>query len=122
MGNIVFIAFVIFGIVFFVVSLNEDAKKFERAPKINYNVAIDLYVNTVSFERNGLYIDDIEYNAYGISGYSRVHSYNSKSVMTLDELQPQYHIYKKANNDTLHIEKGDVKYYLLANQENNGSK
>ena len=118
-GIIIFIGFAILGIVFLFINLSKDNKVRQTAPKINYDTAINIYVNTVSFERNGFFINDIDYNSYGISSYSRIHLYESKNIVTLNKIKPPYHLYKKENNDTLNIDKKNIRYYLKLKEEIN---
>lgn len=88
----------------------------ETAPKIRFEVSLDeLYVTSISFERNDLYLNEVLYDAGGISSYSRVHSKNG--LIRLRDIAPPFTLTKKANNDTLQIIKQNKKMYLLVTEE-----
>lgn len=64
----------------------ERAERRNSAPMLSYRSAVNTSVHTISFERNGFYINDTMYNAGGISWYSRVHDKNS--TFTLNKIAP----------------------------------
>ena len=104
------------GMLFLYIMNKGDFNEREIAPKIRFETKlIDLYVTSRSFERNGLYLNKVLYNAGGISSYSRVHFKNG--LIELQDIKPPYVLSKKVNNDTLRISKNDVNYYLLVTQE-----
>jgi len=112
----IYIPLFLLGILYFYVMNKRDLNKREIAPKIKFETKLnDLYVTSISFDRNGLYLNNVLYNAGGISGYSIVHFKNG--LIKLRDIKPPYVLSKKVNNDTLRISKNDVNYYLLVTQE-----
>ncbi|RZL44656.1 MAG: hypothetical protein EOO93_27695 [Pedobacter sp.] len=88
----------------------------ENAPIIRFEESLgDVYVKTISFERNGLYLNNILYNAGGISGYSRLIDKNR--IVLLEDIQPPFILRKKDNNDTLELVKGDQRLFLNVTNE-----
>lgn len=77
-------------------------------------------VGRISFERNGLFINDKEYRAGGISGYSRV--LGRDGVFKLDEIEPPFILRKKGNNDTLELVKDDRSYFMNVTVEQEWAK
>ncbi len=111
-----YIPLFLLGMLFLYIMNKGDLNEREIAPKIRFETKlIDLYVASISFERNGLYLNKVLYNAGGISSYSRVHFKNG--LIELQDIKPPYVLSKKVNNDTLRISKNDVNYYLLVTQE-----
>ena len=103
----------ILAIPFFYFTSIYDENKLKNSPKLNFENSLDIYVKEISFERNELYLNDIQHQAYGISGYSKVHL-----LGTNKEFIPPFKMEKKEKNDTLKIKKNDV-YYLLVTEEIN---
>jgi len=104
------------GILYLYIINKRDLNEREIAPKIRFEIKLnDLYVTSISFERNGLYLNKVLYNAGGISSYSRVHFKNGS--IELQDIKPPFVLSKKTNIDTLWISKNDVNYYLLVTQE-----
>lgn len=89
--------------------------KFRGAPVISFKDSIDLNVYKISFERNGLYLNNKIYNAGSISAYSKLHK--ADVVYQLDEIKSPFKLRKEKNNDTLHIVKDNEVYYLLVTEE-----
>ncbi|THD31554.1 hypothetical protein [uncultured Flavobacterium sp.] len=108
----------ILAIPFFYFTSIYDENKLKNSPKLNFENSLDIYVKEISFERNGLYLNDIQHQAYGISGYSKVHLLGTNKELTLKEIIPPFKMEKKEKNDTLKIKKNDV-YYLLVTEEIN---
>ncbi len=89
-----------------------------NAPRLFYENEINIEVKKISFQRNYLYLNNILYNAGGISGYSRVYS-TDNYVNRLENIKPPFKIEKEAKNDTLRILKENKLYFLLVTQEQN---
>lgn len=98
-----------------------NEKKIQNSPKLNFENSLVIYVKKMSFERNGLYLNDIQYQAYGISGYSKVYLSGTNNKLTLKEITPPFKMEKEEKNDTLKIKK-DRNYYLLITQEIKASR
>lgn len=107
----------LFMMIYFFTGYNHGRK---NNPSIAYSTALNLNVKSISFERNGLHINDTTYIAGGVSWYSRLHY--SNRVFRLNEIKPPFYISKKNNNDTLTILKDSRKYYILISEETNYSK
>jgi len=88
-----------------------------NAPKISFKQGFkERHITSISFERNGLFLNDSLFNAGGISGYSRVH-YKGK-VFRLKDFNPPFVIRsKKPNNDTLKFLKEGKVLSLLIDEE-----
>ncbi|MBY8963528.1 hypothetical protein KJK34_12260 [Flavobacterium sp. D11R37] len=72
--------FLYFGVVFltgviFVLIMNRNSREeLITAPIIRKKFRLeDIHVKKISFERNGLYLNDTRYNSGGISSYSKFH-------------------------------------------------
>jgi len=112
------ILLMILAILFVYFSNMYDENKLKNSPKLNFENSLDIYVKEISFERNNLYLNDIQYQAYGISGYSKVRLLGTNKELTLKKIIPPFKMEKKAKNDTLKIKKNGV-YYLLVTEEIN---
>jgi len=95
--------------------LKKDRQDYENAPKIRFENELDLHVQKISFERNGLFLNERRYNAGGISGYSRVHL--DDSIYKLRNIEPPFRLAKAKQTDTLNIIKGDKRFYMLVTEE-----
>lgn len=95
--------------------LEREKESYKNAPKINYSSEVNLEVKTISFERNGLFLNEEEYNANGISGYSRFKYLNT--FTELNAITPPFTLMKEKNNDTLKVYKEDNEFYLLVREE-----
>jgi capsular polysaccharide biosynthesis protein len=105
----------ILAIPFFYFSSIYDENKLKNSPKLNFENSLNIYVKEISFERNGLYLNDIQHQAYGISGYSKVHLQGTNKELTLKEIIPPFKMEKEEKNGTLKIKKNGV-YYLLVTE------
>jgi|GEM_PF-4325218 len=95
--------------------LKKEKEKFKNAPKLNFESSIDIEVKDISFERNGLFLNKIEYNSSGISGYSEF--YGNDTIIDFYAFKPPFHLRKKSYNDTLKIIKNEKEMYLLVTEE-----
>lgn len=98
---------------FLIIENKNDNKK--DLPRIDYSSSLIVDVKTISFERNGLFINNEEYDAEGISSYSRV--YGNNFVSNLNEIKLPFTLRKKEFNDTLTLVKGKVLFFLLVKEE-----
>ena len=89
----------------------------EDSLSISYYNALDLDVHRISFERNGLLLNGHEYNASGISGYSRLHFIDT--IYSLKDIAPPFTLKKKKNNDSLELIKDNQQYLLNITEEIN---
>lgn len=112
----IYIPLFLLGILYLYIMNNRDLHEREIAPKIRFETKLDdLYVTSISFERNDLYLNKILYNAGGISSYSRIKAKNGS--IELEDIKPPFILSKKVNNDTLRINKNNLNYYLLVTEE-----
>lgn len=96
--------------------LKKKHKKEKKLHCFPLRTAVDSEeVNSISFERNGLFMNGILYSAGGISGYSRF--INTRKLLCLEEIKPPFLMNKGANNNTLSLIKEDRKYYLTISEE-----
>jgi len=95
--------------------LKREKENLRNAPKLNFESSIDIEVKDISFERNGLFLNKIEYNASGISAYSEFHG--NDSVIDFKTFKAPFRLRKKSNNDTLSIIKNGKEMYLLVTEE-----
>jgi hypothetical protein len=97
---------IVLGLIICVVEF--ETKKIKHTPLISYKTPLNTEVQTISFERNSLNINDMMYSAGGISWYSEY----KDSVSTLDQVKPPFRLFKFENNDTLQIIK-DGKQFIF---------
>lgn len=104
--------------IIFVYSMNKNSRnKLINAPKIRKKTAFNLNVKTISFERNGLYLNKKQYNSGGISWYSKFHLAGSDSIYTFDDIKPPFTLQKSNDSDTLKLLQNNRKLYLLISEE-----
>jgi len=103
------------GLAFIIYNFSREVDKRNNAPSLNFGCAINTIVRKISFERNGLYINDTLYNAGGISWYSRL--YSKAGVFNFSSFKTPFTLRKAVNNDTLHLIKEYSKYYLVISEE-----
>ena len=98
-----------------------ETEKYKTAPKIRMEHRLNsLLVNEISFERNGLYLNNIQYNADGISGYSKLHS--NDSIFRFSRIKPPFVLRKKENNDSLELIKDNRSYFMNVSFEQEWAK
>jgi hypothetical protein len=103
------------GLGFIIYNISSEKKTLDNALIIDYKNSLAINVQAISFERNGLYLNDKKFSAGGISWYSRVHDKNS--TFTLNKIAPPFLLRKLDDNDTLNFIKGNDRYYLLVSEE-----
>ncbi|RWW99600.1 hypothetical protein [Flavobacterium cerinum] len=103
------------GICFAYIMLTREIKKHKNAPVIDFANGVDIEVKDISFERNGLFLNGKEYNANGISGYSKFHY--KDSYLELESINVPFILRKQKQNDTLKIIKDEKEMYLLVSKE-----
>lgn len=120
--QILFLSTVFIAGIIYVYMMNKRSHdKYMNAPKIRTELALkQIDVEKISFERSGLYLNKVQFNANGISSHSRVHY--KDSVVLLRQIKPPFILRKKSSNDTLELIKNNKKYYLLVSQEISYSK
>src|SRR5690606_13521021 len=77
------------GIIYVYIINKRSYDKYMNAPKIRTELALKpIDVEKISFERSGLYLNKVQYNADGISSHSRIHY--KGSVILLREIKPPF--------------------------------
>ena len=86
----------------------------DKAIVIDYYKSIDsLIVNKIFFNRGFLELNGILYRSDTINPYSKIYSNDQSSSLLIKDFKPNFILYKKYNNDTIHLIKENVHYYLL---------
>lgn len=103
------------GICFAYIMLTREMEKHKNAPAIDFANSVDIEVKDISFERNGLFLNGKQYNANGISGYSKF--YYKDSYLKFRSINVPFILRKQKQNDTLKIIKEGKEMYLLVSKE-----
>lgn len=117
MKNILYITvasgFVLSAVLFVILTSRHEQQKIDNAPKIQYADTLNITVEKISFERNGLFINNQVYNGFGISWHSTFFDSKSQKTVALQDIQPPYTLKKSINNDTIYILKGKECYHFV---------
>lgn len=112
---IIYVIVICIGIYFAYIMLTREIKKHKNAPAIDFVNSVDIEVKDISFERNGLFLNGKEYNANGISAYSKF--YYKDSYLEFESINVPFILRKHKQNDTLKIIKDEKEMYLLVTEE-----
>lgn len=105
----------VFIIILILLVFDIKSPKSQNLPRLNFETSIKKEVKKISFKRNGLYLNKQQYNASGISWYSKFTGQDT--ILALDDIKPPFQLNKKADNDTLYLIKNNKIYYLLISNE-----
>ncbi|QYJ68278.1 hypothetical protein [Flavobacterium litorale] len=107
---------VIIGLVFVILMNKKNREDLVHAPKIRKEFGLkNINVKKISFERNGLFLNNKQYNSGGISWYSEFHFRDS--IVLFEDISTPFTLKKRKNNDTLKLIKDDIEFYLLISKE-----
>lgn len=109
MKHVIKIMLVLFALI--IQACNFSDKK-ENTQYLNRHRPLKTRVIDISFQRNGLYLNGVEFYSGGISGYTKFHV--GDSLVSLDRIKPPFMLIKKEDNDTLTIIKGNQKFVLYS--------
>lgn len=114
--QIIFLSIIfIVGIIFSFIMIKNNRNELINASKIRKESAINIDVKSISFERNGLYLNRTQYNSGGISWYSKF--YSNDTVYSFEDIHPPFILQKSGGSDSLNIFKNNEKLYLLISKE-----
>lgn len=117
-------AIIVLGVFFTIGIYQYEKYRLEKAPKLDFEHKVgNFLINKIEYKRNALYskktgviFNDTLYDTY-ICSISSVYQNGNDEVLNFSDILPPFIITKEENNDTIHLVKGNVRYYLLISDE-----